>query len=114
MLAAGRLHPVKDHATLLRAFALVAGGRNARLVVIGEGGERDRLLAFGARVGNRGQGPKKEAAATTPEGPLLPVGAALAGGPAAAPAAVRDSTRATFGPMSFPNRFDREIAPYLH
>ena len=55
VLAAGRLHPVKDHATLLRAFALVAGGRDARLVVVGDGGERDRLLALARELGIAGK-----------------------------------------------------------
>ena len=40
VLAAGRLIELKDHATLLRAFALVANTRPARLVIIGEGAER--------------------------------------------------------------------------
>ena len=51
VLAAGGLRPVKDHATLLRAFALVAGERTARLVIIGEGVERDRLLALTRELG---------------------------------------------------------------
>ena len=51
VLAAGRLHPVKDHATLLKGFALVAGERTARLVIIGEGPERDRLLALASELG---------------------------------------------------------------
>ncbi len=50
-LAAGRLHPVKDQATLLQAFALVAARRPARLVIIGEGAERDRLLALARELG---------------------------------------------------------------
>lgn len=51
VLAAGRLSPVKDHATLVRAFASVAGERMARLVIIGEGVERDRLLALARELG---------------------------------------------------------------
>lgn len=51
LLAAGGLRPVKDHATLLRAFALVAGERTARLVIIGDGAERDRLLALSRELG---------------------------------------------------------------
>lgn len=43
VLAAGRLINLKDHATLLRAFALVAKARPARLIIIGEGEERDNL-----------------------------------------------------------------------
>ena len=55
VLAAGRLHPNKDHATLLRAFALVVGERTARLVIIGEGMERDRLLALARELGIAGK-----------------------------------------------------------
>ena len=55
VLAAGRLSLVKDHATLLRAFALVAGRRVARLVIIGEGVERRRLLALAQELGVAGQ-----------------------------------------------------------
>ncbi|MDE0177681.1 MAG: glycosyltransferase [Gammaproteobacteria bacterium] len=51
VLAAGRLHPNKDHATLLKAFALVASERTARLVIIGEGPERDRLLTLAGGLG---------------------------------------------------------------
>ena len=43
VLSVGRLHPQKDQATLLRAFARVARSRAARLVVLGEGPERARL-----------------------------------------------------------------------
>lgn len=43
VLSVGRLHPQKDQATLLRAFARVARSRPARLVVLGEGPERARL-----------------------------------------------------------------------
>ena len=52
VLAAGRLHPVKDHATLLRAFALVASERVGPVrSFIGEGAERDRLLALAGELG---------------------------------------------------------------
>jgi len=44
ILAAGRLTRVKDHATLLRAFARVTESRPARLIVLGEGPERENLL----------------------------------------------------------------------
>lgn len=43
ILSAGRLQPEKDHATLVRAFALVARDREVRLVVLGEGTERRNL-----------------------------------------------------------------------
>ena len=55
VLAAGRLHPNKDHATLLRAFALIAGECTARLVIIGEGAERDRLMALARELGITGK-----------------------------------------------------------
>ena len=51
VLTAGRLSPVKNHAALLRAFALVAVERSARLVIIGEGAERDRLMASAKELG---------------------------------------------------------------
>ena len=44
ILSAGRLTTVKDHATLLRAFAEVVRSRPARLVILGEGPERENLL----------------------------------------------------------------------
>ena len=51
VLAAGSLSPNKDHAMLLKAFALVATERTARLVIIGEGRERDRLSALARELG---------------------------------------------------------------
>ena len=44
-LAAGRLTPQKDFATLLRAFRLLRETTEARLVILGEGEERARLEA---------------------------------------------------------------------
>jgi glycosyltransferase involved in cell wall biosynthesis len=43
LLAVGRLAPQKDYGTLLRAFALVRSHCGLRLVILGEGPERDRL-----------------------------------------------------------------------
>lgn len=43
ILGVGKLKPQKDFATLLRAFARVRRARPARLVILGEGPERDRL-----------------------------------------------------------------------
>jgi len=43
LLAVGRLEPQKDHATLLRAFALLRASRNIRLVILGEGSLRPVL-----------------------------------------------------------------------
>ena len=51
ILSAGRLTGVKDHATLLRAFAEVLDSRAARLVVLGDGIERDNLLQLAERYG---------------------------------------------------------------
>ena len=44
ILSVGRLTPVKDHATLLTAFAEVVRSRPARLVILGVGPERENLL----------------------------------------------------------------------
>lgn len=43
VLAVGRLHWQKDFATLLRAFAALRRRRPARLIILGEGPERDYL-----------------------------------------------------------------------
>jgi glycosyltransferase involved in cell wall biosynthesis len=51
ILGIGRLVPQKDFATLLRAFALVRAHRPARLVVLGEGPERDRLMLLSRELG---------------------------------------------------------------
>jgi len=46
VLGVGRLSPVKDFATLIRAFGRVRESRPARLVVLGEGPERGELEAL--------------------------------------------------------------------
>lgn len=46
VLAAGRLEPQKDFATLLRAFARVRRRRDVRLAVLGEGRQRAALQAL--------------------------------------------------------------------
>ena len=51
ILSAGRLTRVKDHTTLLRAFAEVVDSRPARLIILGEGAERDNLLQLAERFG---------------------------------------------------------------
>ena len=51
ILAAGRLTGVKDHALLLRSFAEVVQSRPARLLILGEGPERDNLLQLAERYG---------------------------------------------------------------
>lgn len=51
VLATGRLEPVKDFPTLIRAFALVRKSRPARLLILGEGQERQKLEALVAQLG---------------------------------------------------------------
>lgn len=51
VLAAGRLRPQKDFATLLRAFAIVRGRRMARLVILGEGPGRAPLVGLASKLG---------------------------------------------------------------
>ena len=51
VLAAGRLATEKDYPTLLRAFAEVARSRPARLVILGQGPERESLLELAGRLG---------------------------------------------------------------
>ncbi|MDW6022420.1 glycosyltransferase [Mesorhizobium sp. BAC0120] len=51
IVTAGRLVPVKDHRTLLRAFALLRESRPARLVIFGEGPIEDELRAFAQECG---------------------------------------------------------------
>ncbi len=53
-LSAGRLHPNKDFATLLHAFALVNEKRPARLIIIGQGEERERLETLAVSLGVQG------------------------------------------------------------
>lgn len=53
VIAMGRLHPQKDFANLLRAFAKVLAQRQVRLIVLGEGAERLRLEALAATLGIR-------------------------------------------------------------
>lgn len=51
VLAVGRLHPVKDFPTLLRAFARLENHAGLRLVILGEGGERAALENLAAELG---------------------------------------------------------------
>ena len=51
VLSVGRLAPAKDHATLLRAFARVVRSQPARLVILGEGPERGKLLRLTEELG---------------------------------------------------------------
>lgn len=51
VLGVGRLHPHKNYATLIRAFARVRETRDARLVILGDGERRDRLTSLVAELG---------------------------------------------------------------
>ena len=51
VLSVGRLVQLKDHATLLRAFARVVRSQPARLVILGEGPERGNLLRLAEKLG---------------------------------------------------------------
>lgn len=51
VMGVGRLNPQKDFGTLLRAFAALRRGREARLIVLGEGEERDALARLAAELG---------------------------------------------------------------
>ena len=51
ILSAGRLVGQKDFSTLIRAFAEVAKSRPARLVILGEGRERDALAGLARELG---------------------------------------------------------------
>jgi glycosyltransferase involved in cell wall biosynthesis len=51
ILGVGRLVRQKDFPTLLRAFAKLRAQRNCRLVILGEGKERDRLTNLAAELG---------------------------------------------------------------
>ncbi|SHF32637.1 Glycosyltransferase involved in cell wall bisynthesis [Lampropedia hyalina DSM 16112] len=50
ILAVGRLEPQKDYPTLLQAFAKLRESENARLVILGEGSQREPLQAHIARL----------------------------------------------------------------
>ena len=63
VLTVGRLHPQKDQATLLRAFARLLARRPARLLVLGEGPER---AALGALAGELGLGGRVRLAGQVP------------------------------------------------
>jgi glycosyltransferase involved in cell wall biosynthesis len=51
VLGVGRLAPAKDFATLLRAFSLLREKRPARLLLLGEGPERERLALLARELG---------------------------------------------------------------
>jgi glycosyltransferase involved in cell wall biosynthesis len=51
ILGVGRLHPQKDFPTLIHAFDRVRQVRSARLMILGDGPERERLTALIAELG---------------------------------------------------------------
>jgi len=51
ILGAGRLETQKDFPTLLKAFARVCARREARLIILGEGREEERLRALARELG---------------------------------------------------------------
>ncbi len=51
ILAVGKLKRQKDFRTLIKAFARLRARRPARLVILGEGEQRDRLLALAHELG---------------------------------------------------------------
>ncbi len=51
ILAVGRLVEEKDHPTLVRAFGIVLENRPARLVILGEGPLKNRLLSLARELG---------------------------------------------------------------
>ncbi len=53
VLSVGKLIERKDFATLLRAFRRVRAQRDARLVILGEGKQRDRLTRLAVELGIR-------------------------------------------------------------
>jgi len=55
ILAVGRLEKQKDHPTLLRAFARLAGRPGMRLVILGKGPERASLEALVRELGLEGK-----------------------------------------------------------
>jgi len=54
VLSVGRLVPQKDQTTLLRAFGRLRARRPARLVILGEGPERQRLQSLAEALGVEG------------------------------------------------------------
>ncbi len=51
ILAAGRLIAQKDFQTLIRAFALLRSKRQAKLIILGEGGQRPELESLAKELG---------------------------------------------------------------
>lgn len=55
ILSVGTLKAQKDHATLIRAFALLPASLNAKLVILGEGSLRSELVILIGQLGLQGQ-----------------------------------------------------------
>ena len=51
VIGVGRLHPQKDYETMIRAFGRVREKRPARLMILGKGSERERLLTLAGDLG---------------------------------------------------------------
>jgi glycosyltransferase involved in cell wall biosynthesis len=51
VIAVGSLTPIKDLATLVRAFGIVQASRDCNLLILGEGPERNRLQALVSELG---------------------------------------------------------------
>jgi glycosyltransferase involved in cell wall biosynthesis len=51
LLSAGRLHPAKDFSTLLRSFAILRSRRMLRLVILGDGEQRQALTTLADSLG---------------------------------------------------------------
>lgn len=51
IVGSGRLSPQKDFATLIRAFAKLRAHREARLLILGEGAERENLESLAGELG---------------------------------------------------------------
>lgn len=52
IVSVGRLNKIKDHLTLIKAFAIVIKSKvNARLLIIGDGPERENILTFISKHG---------------------------------------------------------------
>lgn len=54
LISVGSLKPAKDFPTLIRSFAELRRRREARLLILGEGGERDALEALASELGLTG------------------------------------------------------------
>jgi len=51
IVSVGRLSMQKDYETLIRAFAIARAARHCRLIILGEGEEREKLEALAAELG---------------------------------------------------------------